>query len=233
MDNQNYVNNIFSSVSNKYDVMNDIMSFGVHRHWKHKFLDKINDYSSSILDVACGTGDIIYSICQRAKKYQVTPNVTGVDINEEMLEIAKKRMINKNILNTNFIKCDGINLPFPDSSFNYYLISFGIRNIKNINQAVSEAYRVLKPGGCFLCLEFSKVQNAVFNRFYQIYSKFIPTIGGIVTQNKDAYEYLVESIKLFYSQEEFVEVLKSNNFARVSYEELTMGVVSIYKGYKT
>ena len=232
MDKQSYVNNIFSSVSNKYDVMNDLMSLGLHRYWKQKFIDKITNYSSSILDVACGSGDIIKGVYKRSRKYGGNIDITGIDINEEMLEIARNKLIDDNILNAQLLCGSATELPFPDCSFDYYLISFGIRNIADINKSISEAYRVLKPGGCFLCLEFSKVQNPLFDKIYQSYSKCIPTLGNIVAKDKSAYQYLVDSIASFYSQEELVQILKSNNFVHVSYQNLTMGVVAIHEAYK-
>ncbi|MCC8369441.1 MAG: bifunctional demethylmenaquinone methyltransferase/2-methoxy-6-polyprenyl-1,4-benzoquinol methylase UbiE [Rickettsia endosymbiont of Oxypoda opaca] len=233
-DKQKLVNNIFTGVANKYDLMNDIMSFGVHRLWKAEFIRQIPNLNANILDVASGSGDIALKIAQKAKARNSKLHITLCDINEEMLENAKKRAIDLNLLqNLNYTVADAENLPFPDNSFDYYTIAFGIRNVPDINKTLKEAYRVLKPMGKFLCLEFSKLDEGYFKNFYEFYSfNIIPKIGQIITNNQEAYQYLVESIKLFPAQDDFKIMIQNAGFEEVRYNNLTNGVVAIHSAYK-
>ncbi len=225
------VGEVFSSVAGKYDIMNDAMSLGIHRLWKDRMLNELNPrQGSTLLDVAGGTGDIAFRFLQKAVKGRVTV----CDINPDMLINGKNRAINKNILhNIEFVCGDAEKLPMPTSSFDYYTIAFGIRNVTNIENALSEAYRVLKPGGRFLCLEFSQVDNPLFSKIYDIFSfNIIPQIGKILTGDAASYRYLVESIRKFPPQEEFAGLIRQAGFANVKYKDLSGGIVALHSGWK-
>lgn len=228
------VNDVFSSVSSKYDLMNDLMSFGIHRAWKDKFIRKITNLDAKIIDVAGGTGDIAFRIRERASNVDKKTHITVCDLNPDMLKICKDRATDKNILDNFDIQiCDAENLPFEDNSFDYYTISFGIRNVSSIPKALSEAYRVLKPTGKFLCLEFSHVQNECADMLYKFYSaNVIPAMGKVIANDREAYDYLIDSIKLFPNQEKFKELIQDAGFSDVGYENMTFGVVAIHHGYK-
>lgn len=231
---KNLVQDIFSSVADKYDLMNDLMSLGVHRIWKDEFVRKIPNLQSNILDVASGTGDIAFRIMKRAKMLGMLPSITLSDINQDMLQVARSRAIDNNLLQgLTYICADAEKLPFADNSFDYYTIAFGIRNVPRIEAALQEAYRVLKPMGKFLCLEFSKIEYEFLKPLYDFYSfNIIPKIGQIVTDNKAAYQYLVESINLFPQQEVFKNMILEAGFNRVEYKNLTFGAAAIHSGYK-
>lgn len=232
-DKQKLVNSVFSGIANKYDLMNDFMSFGIHRLWKSEFIRQIPNLSSNILDVASGSGDIALKIMKKAKKRGSNLSITLSDINEEMLANAKKRAIDLNFLHNEYVICSAEELPFSNDKFDYYTIAFGIRNVPNIKKALNEAYRVLKPTGKFLCLEFSKPREGYFKKIYDFYSfNIIPQIGHMITNNQQAYQYLVESIKLFPPQDEFRIMLQEAGFSEVNYKLLTHGIVSIYSAYK-
>ncbi|WP_316354338.1 bifunctional demethylmenaquinone methyltransferase/2-methoxy-6-polyprenyl-1,4-benzoquinol methylase UbiE [Candidatus Trichorickettsia mobilis] len=231
---QGLVNEIFTDVATKYDLMNDLMSFGIHRLWKDEYVKKIPNLNANILDVAGGTGDISFRIINRAKIRQQHPQIVICDINQEMLKIALARAINNNIIHgLEYVCADAEQLPFANNSFDYYTIAFGIRNVKQIQQALTEAFRVLKPGGKFLCLEFSKVKSDCLQQLYNLYSfNIIPKIGQIVTGNQAAYNYLVESINMFPDQQTFSEMISRAGFSKVHYQNLSFGVVAIHSGYK-
>ena len=222
------VTKIFQDVFDKYDLMNDLMSLGIHRLWKKNFINWLNPQKNTILvDVASGTGDI-------AQLYLDKTNYKGsvycVDENKGMLDLNKKKL--KRNHKVKWFCGNAEKLPFKNNYFDYYTISFGIRNINNINNALKEAYRVLKPGGRFLCLEFSKVENEILNKFYKTYSKSIPKIGKFVVGKSEPYEYLINSIEKFYSQEKFFAQIKKQNFANVSYRNLSGGIVAIHSAWK-
>lgn len=231
---KNLINEVFSSVASKYDVMNDLMSFGVHRIWKDKFVRKIANLNAKIIDVAGGTGDIAFRVYARARQVNKNIHITVCDLNPDMLKICQDKAINQNILDNFDTKiCDAENLPFDDNTFDYYTISFGIRNVASIPKALSEAYRVLKPTGKFLCLEFSHVQNEYTKRAYDFYSKnIIPKMGEIVTNDRKSYDYLVDSIQLFPNQEQFKALIQDAGFIDVAYENMSFGVAAIHYGYK-
>lgn len=233
-DKQPLVNNIFSNIADKYDLMNDLMSFGMHRLWKDEFIRQIPNLNSNILDVASGSGDIALKLAKKAKDRGSNISLTLSDINEEMLRQAKKKSIDLNLFqNLKFTVASAEELPFPDNSFDYYTIAFGIRNVPDINKALKEAYRVLKPMGKFICLEFSKVKESLLQDFYKFYSfNVIPKIGQIITGNKEAYDYLVESIDLFPSQDEFRIMIKEAGFEEINYKNLSGGIVAIHSAYK-
>ncbi len=222
------VKSVFDSVYSKYDLMNDFMSFGVHRYWKRELIRLINPSAKdTLVDVACGTGDI-------AKLFsdvnQNQSKILCVDFNRKMLSEGKKRL--KNYKNIKWKLSNAENLYLPSNSFDFYTISFGLRNTKNINKSIKEAYRVLKKGGRFFCLEFSKIQNQNLEILYKNYSKFIPAIGKIVVGESKPYEYLIKSIENFVNQEELTEILKKNKFYKSSYKNLSGGIVSIHSGWK-
>jgi len=228
------VDELFSGVAGKYDLMNDLMSLGVHRIWKDEFCRMIPDMNSTILDMAGGTGDIAFRIKERAKKQNKNPHIVVSDINPDMLSVCKNRAIDSNILeNFDIVASDAEKLPFPDNSFDYYTIAFGIRNMLSLEKVLKEAHRVLKPTGKFLCLEFSKVQNDSMERLYDFYSfNILPAIGKYVARNQDAYKYLAESISLFPDQEDFKTMIGNVGFSDVSYKNLTFGIVAIHYGFK-
>ena len=223
------VTKIFQDVFDKYDLMNDLMSLGVHRLWKKNFINWLNPQeNTTLIDVASGTGDI-------AKLYLDKTNYKGcvycVDENKGMLDLNKEKLNGNS--KVKWFCSNAEKLPFKNNYFDYYTISFGIRNIDNINNALKEAYRILKPGGRFLCLEFSKVENEILNKFYKIYSKSIPKIGKFIVGKSEPYEYLINSIEKFYSQEKFFVQIKKQNFASVSYRNLSGGIVAIHSAWKT
>jgi len=222
------VTKVFKDVFAEYDLMNDLMSLGIHRLWKKNFMSWLNPQKNTILiDVASGTGDI-------AKLYLNKVNNKGqvycVDENKGMLDLSKKKF--EANTKVQWFCNNAEKLPFKKNYFDYYTISFGIRNVSNINNTLKEAYRVLKPGGRFLCLEFSKVKNEILNKFYKTYSKSIPQIGKFIVGKSEPYEYLINSIAEFHSQEEFFELIKKQNFINVSCRNLSGGIVAIHSAWK-
>lgn len=228
------VKGVFSNVADKYDLMNNLMSFGIHHLWKDRVTQEVPDLKSSIVDVAGGTGDIAFRLHRKARKMSIATNITIADINPEMLKQCKNKAIDNNILSgIDFVECNAESLPFEDKSFDYYIISFGVRNITNIDIALKEAYRVLKPLGKFICLEFSKIDKFIIKKLYDVYSfNVVPAIGRIVASNENAYRYLVESIDLFPDQENFKSMIEDAGFKNVKYHNLTFGISAIHTGYK-
>jgi ubiquinone/menaquinone biosynthesis methyltransferase len=229
------VKGVFSSVASRYDIMNDLMSGGMHRLWKKDFLNEIKPFESAkLLDLAAGTGDISFAFANLSKNKDFNVSCVTSDINEEMLKQAKNRMIDENLqAEIEFKIIDAENIPFPENSFDYVTIAFGIRNVTNIPKALSEINRVLKPTGKFACLEFSDVGNQNFKKLYDFYSfNIIPKLGELVAGDKDSYQYLVESIRLFPKAEDFKIMIEKANFKQVSYNKLTNGVVAIHRGFK-
>jgi len=222
------VKKVFQDVFYKYDLMNDLISLGVHRVWKKQFMHWLNPQNNTkLIDVASGTGDIAKLFLQKIKH---EGKVYCVDENQGMLDINKKKF--KDSSKVKWYCNNAEKLPFGDNYFDYYTISFGIRNVENIDIALSEAYRVLKPGGRFMCLEFSKVKNSILNKFYKTYSKSIPKIGKLVVGKSEPYEYLVNSIENFYNQEELLNKIKKQNFINISYRNMSAGVVAIHSAWK-
>ncbi len=222
------VKSVFDRVYDKYDLMNDLMSFGAHRNWKNNLISMMNPSpGQKLLDVACGTGDIgkLYS---KATNYK--SEVLSIDPNENMIMKGKKKL--SKYKNINWKIGSGESLKIESNTFDFYTISFGIRNTSNINKTLSEAYRVLKKGGRFMCLEFSKIENSNINFMYQQYSKIIPKIGKYVIGDSKPYEYLVKTISEFLNQDELLEIMNKNNFVNCDYTNLTNGVVSIHSGWK-
>ena len=222
------VNSVFSEVYNKYDLMNDIMSFGVHRIWKDKFIDWMNpSRNSSLIDVASGTGDIAKLFSLRNKNLST---VTCIEPNENMFKKGENNLIN--FRNIKWIKSRAETLPVADNVYDYYSISFGIRNVSDINKTLSEAYRVLKPGGRFMCLEFSKIDNELLDFLYKNFSKVIPVLGKYIVGSSKPYEYLINSIDTFYNQEQLLELITKNGFTNVEYRNLSNGISAIHSGWK-
>ena len=222
------VKDVFNKVFNKYDLMNDLMSLGIHRIWKKELIYMMNpSIGQKLIDVACGTGDIakLYSHATKNKS-----NIVCVDPNNKMLSEGKKKL--KTLKNIKFEKGHAEKLLLPNNTFDFYTIVFGLRNTKNISKSISEAYRVLKKGGRFLCLEFSKIENSNLDFFYKNYSKLIPIFGQVIVGDKKPYEYLVNSIDEFINQKQLIEIMKKNNFTNCSYKNLNGGVVAIHSGWK-
>ena len=226
--NKGLVQKVFDKVSNKYDLMNDFMSLGIHRMWKKNLLNMMNPSSNQkLIDVACGTADIAKLFLNNVNKES---QITCVDPNKRMIQKGKEKL--KNFENIDWIIAPAEKLPVPDNSFDFYTISFGLRNTKNLDKTLKEAYRVLKPGGRYLCLEFSKIQNGGLNLIYKNYSKFIPFIGKIIVGEKEPYEYLVKSIENFINQDELIELMSKNNFKKCTYRNLSGGIVCVHSGWK-
>ena len=222
------VQEVFDKVYSKYDLMNDIMSLGIHRSWKKNLINMMNpSMNQNLIDVACGTGDIAKLFL---KSVNFNSHITCVDPNVGMVTKGKEKL--KQYKNLNWIISAAENLPINNNKFNFYTISFGLRNTKDINKTLKEAYRVLKPGGRFLCLEFSKIHNPNLNFIYKTYSKLIPNIGKIIVGEKKPYEYLIQSIENFINQDELIDLMKQNNFEKCSYRNLSGGIVSIHSGWK-
>ena len=222
------VENVFNQVFNKYDLMNDFMSMGVHRYWKKSLINMMNPRDKrKLIDVACGTGDVGKLFLDSTNK---EAEITCVDPNKGMVGQGKQKL--SNYKNVKWFISPAEKLPILDNSFDYYTISFGLRNTKNLNKALSEAYRVLKPGGRYLCLEFSKIQNSNLDFIYKKYSKLIPIIGQFVVGEKEPYEYLIKSIEQFINQDELIELMEKKNFHKCSYRNLSGGIVSIHSGWK-
>jgi demethylmenaquinone methyltransferase/2-methoxy-6-polyprenyl-1,4-benzoquinol methylase len=232
---QGLVNEVFSKVAERYDQMNDLMSGGLHRLWKDDLAAMLNPPRGAgkfdHLDVAGGTGDVAFRILRAGG-----PNVRVMvaDISNEMVREGRKRAEAEGLLGRcSFSVGNAEALPFPDKSFDSYTIAFGIRNVTHIDKALSEAYRVLKPGGRFLCLEFSHVDVPLLDRIYDAYSfTVIPAVGKVVTGDGQPYRYLVESIRTFPNQESFKGLIEGAGFGRVSYRNLTGGVVAIHSGWR-
>ena len=222
------VQNVFDQVYDQYDLMNDFMSLGVHRLWKKDLLNMMNPSSNQkLIDVACGTGDIAKLFLNNVNKKSY---VTCVDPNIGMIKKGKEKL--KKFNNLNWVVASAEKLPMTINSFDFYTISFGLRNTKDLNKSLSEAYRVLKPGGRYLCLEFSKIENSGLDFVYKKYSKVIPSIGKLIVGEKEPYEYLVKSIENFVNQDELIDLMKKNGFQNCTYRNLSGGIVSIHSGWK-
>ena len=230
----NFIHKVFSKVAGKYDLMNDVMSLNLHKVWKRQFCDLVTKLDARILDSAAGSGDIAFELYNRAKKANLTPNLVLSDVNASMLALAKDRAVNSNILhNIDFVEADATQMPWSDQEFDYYTISFGIRNVPDIQKALNESYRLLKPGGKFLCLEFSKPTAAVIRHLYGWYlDKVIPKLGGAIAQDEQSYQYLVDSIKAFPDQNIFISMMQRAGFKMCYFKNLSFSIASIYIGYK-
>ena len=231
-DKSNLVKKIFENVSGRYDLMNDFMSLGIHRVWKKSMLDWLAPRrGQSLIDVAGGTGDIAFNFIKRAK---TGANVTILDLTESMMIEGKKKTIDlPEESQINWVCGDAMRMPFSDSTFDVYTISFGIRNVTNISKTLSEAYRVLKPGGRLMILEFSSVNNDLISWIYDKYSfNIIPKLGEFVSNDRESYQYLVESIRKFPNQEKFSEMIINEGFRKVKYRDLTFGIAALHSAWK-
>ncbi len=225
------VHGVFSSVASRYDVMNDLMSGGVHRIWKDAMMDWLAPQSHQhLLDVAGGTGDIAFRFLKRAPG----ATATVLDMTEGMLIEGQKRAEAEKLADSlGWVVGDAMALPFDDNSFDVYTISFGIRNVTRIEDALAEAYRVLRPGGRLMVLEFSQLPNPAMQWAYDRYSlNVIPVMGQIVANDRDSYQYLVESIRRFPDQERFAAMITEAGFDQVKYRNMTMGVAALHSGWK-
>ena len=230
---QAMVDDVFHSVAPRYDLMNDLMSGGLHRAWKDVLVTAVNPPKShaayAVLDVAGGTGDVAFRIADKAGP---GTRVTVADINAEMLAVGRERAARAK-RNISFIEANAEALPLPDKSFDAVTIAFGIRNVPRIDAALAEVHRVLKYGGHFLCLEFSSVDVPGLDRLYDLYSfNVIPQIGRAVTGDAEAYRYLVESIRKFPRPEKFAGMIEAAGLRRVSFQALTGGVVALHSGWR-
>ena len=231
-DKSNLVKKIFENVSGRYDLMNDFMSLGIHRVWKKSMLDWLAPRSGqSLIDVAGGTGDIAFNFIKRAK---TGANATILDLTESMMIEGKKKTIDlPEESQINWVCGDAMRMPFSDSTFDVYTISFGIRNVTDISKTLSEAYRVLKPGGRLMILEFSSVNNDLISWIYDKYSfNIIPKLGEFVSNDRESYQYLVESIRKFPNQEKFSEMIIHEGFRKVKYRDLTFGIAALHSAWK-
>ncbi|MGD0640012.1 MAG: bifunctional demethylmenaquinone methyltransferase/2-methoxy-6-polyprenyl-1,4-benzoquinol methylase UbiE [Roseiarcus sp.] len=231
---QGLVDDVFRKVADRYDLMNDLMSFGLHRIWKDIFVAKLRPPRHRPflhLDVAGGTGDIAFRVAAAGGE---ATEVTVVDVNPDMLRVGAQRAHKRREgARIRFVEGNAEALPLPDSTFDAYTIAFGIRNVPRMERALAEAYRVLKRGGRFLCLEFSRVDVPVLDRVYEAYSDAaIPALGKVVAGDGPAYRYLVESIRKFPPPDRFADMIGDAGFSRVEYTRLTAGVVAIHSGWK-
>ncbi|KAI8909037.1 UbiE/COQ5 methyltransferase [Gorgonomyces haynaldii] len=232
---------VFHGVADKYDLMNDFMSAGIHRVWKDEFVSRLDaGPQTRLLDVAGGTGDIAFRFLKNLKRQHGYYNghVTVLDINSSMLKVGQDRADQLGLSGPHLDFVEGnaeILEGIPDESMDAYTIAFGIRNVTNIDKALQQAYRVIKPGGRFLCLEFSHVENPLLKNAYDLYSfNVIPKLGGVVANDEASYQYLVESIRQFPKQEQFAQMIRDAGFKTFGkgYTNLTFGVSAIHSGFK-
>ncbi|MGJ5117760.1 bifunctional demethylmenaquinone methyltransferase/2-methoxy-6-polyprenyl-1,4-benzoquinol methylase UbiE [Bradyrhizobium oligotrophicum] len=232
---QTLVNEVFHSVAQRYDLMNDLMSGGLHRVWKDIMINMLNppksDAPFALLDVAGGTGDISF---RAARKAGAGFHATVCDINGDMLEVGRQRAYKLGLDDrVDFVEGNAEKLAFPDRSFDAYTIAFGIRNVPQIELALAEAFRVLKHGGRFLCLEFSTVEMPGLDKLYDLFSfNVIPQLGRAVTGDAESYRYLVESIRQFPRPNAFAEMISAAGFSRVSWQTLSGGIVALHSGWR-
>jgi demethylmenaquinone methyltransferase/2-methoxy-6-polyprenyl-1,4-benzoquinol methylase len=225
------VRGVFGSVASKYDVMNDAMSLGIHRVWKDAMMDWLAPRPGQrLLDVAGGTGDIAFRFLSRAGQGEAVV----LDLTEAMLVEGRKRAEAEKLdQSLEWVVGDAMALPFPDNSFDVYTISFGIRNVTRPQEALNEAFRVLRPGGRLMVLEFSQIPNELMQKVYDLYSfNIIPQMGKVIANDRDSYQYLVESIRKFPDQDSFLSMVRAAGFENAAYRNLTMGIACLHSGWK-
>jgi len=228
------VREVFSSVSGKYDLMNDLMSAGVHRLWKDAMVEWLNPRPGwNVLDAAGGTGDIAFRIADSVRRRGGEARITVCDINNDMVRAGLRRAREKGETAIEWLTGDAEALPIPDASMDAYTIAFGIRNVTHIDKALDEARRVLKPGGRFLCLEFSRVEAPGFDALYESYSKnVLPRLGQLIAHDADAYRYLAESIRRFPPQGQFAKMIAKAGLSLIKVRNLTAGVAALHSAWK-
>ena len=225
------VQGVFTSVASKYDIMNDVMSVGIHRVWKDAMMDWLAPRAGQkLLDVAGGTGDISFRFLQRAG----SGHSTVLDLTESMLVEGRKRAEAADMAESlDWVVGDAMKLPFPDNTFDVYTISFGIRNVTRPQEALNEAYRVLRPGGRLMVLEFSQLPNPMMQKAYDLYSfNVIPRMGKLIANDSESYQYLVESIRKFPDQDTFLDMVKQAGFGNAKYRNLSLGIAALHSGWK-
>ena len=225
------VQGVFNSVASKYDIMNDVMSMGIHRVWKEAMMDWLAPRpGQKLLDVAGGTADVSFKFLGRAGH----GHATVLDLTEPMLVEGRKRAEADSLTGSlDWVVGDAMALPFPDNTFDVYTISFGIRNVTRPQEALNEAYRVLRPGGRLMVLEFSQLPNPAMQKAYDLYSfNVIPRMGQAIAGDRDSYQYLVESIRNFPDQETFLSMLRAAGFGQAKYRNLSMGIAALHSGWK-
>jgi demethylmenaquinone methyltransferase/2-methoxy-6-polyprenyl-1,4-benzoquinol methylase len=228
------VDEVFHRVARRYDLMNDLMSGGLHRAWKSAMVNMLNPPRRGrpwrLIDVAGGTGDIAFRVAERSQRHA---EIVVADVNASMLDVGRARAEKRGFSTIAFQEANAEALPFADGHFDAYSIAFGIRNVPKIDVALAEAWRVLKRGGHFVCLEFSDVDTPMLDRLYELYSfRVIPALGRVVTGDADPYRYLVESIRMFPNQERFADMLRAAGFQRVSFRNLAGGIAALHSGWK-
>ena len=236
-DKPSLVRGVFESVADRYDLMNDLMSGGIHRLWKSAMIDWLRPRPGQhFIDVAGGTGDIAFRILERlrAGDSAAASRVVVCDLTPAMLAVGRDRAIDRGILaGIEWVNGDAENLPFADLSFDAYTVAFGLRNLTHLDQALSEAHRVLKPGGRLLCLEFSHVAVPILDRLYDLYSfRVLPLLGQIVAHDRAAYQYLVESIRRFPRQDELAQRITAAGFARATFRNLAGGIAALHSAWR-
>ena len=225
------VRGVFGNVASKYDVMNDAMSLGIHRIWKDAMMDWLAPRAGQkLLDVAGGTGDISFRFLNRAG----SGHATVLDLTEQMLIEGRKRAeAEKMAASLDWVVGDAMALPFEDNTFDTYTISFGIRNVTRPQEALNEAFRVLRPGGRLMVLEFSQIPNDMMQKVYDLYSfNIIPRLGQMIANDRDSYQYLVESIRQFPDQETFLQMVRDAGFENAKYRNLSLGIACLHSGWK-
>lgn len=230
-DKQSLVRDVFNSVASKYDLMNDVLSFGAHRLWKRYTVASSNvKAGDKVLDIAGGTGDLAIEF---RKKVSNNGQVILSDINAAMLNEGRKNLTNKGIFGVEFVQLNAQHLPFNSNTFDCVSIAFGLRNVTDKNQALKEMYRILKPGGCLLILEFSTTDSALLKKLYDFYSfNIMPKLGGIIADDEASYQYLAESIRKHPNQETLKDMVLNADFDFCEYHNLSGGIVALHKGIK-
>ncbi len=230
-DKQGLVRGVFDSVASKYDLMNDVLSFGAHRLWKRYTVASSNvKTGDKVLDIAGGTGDLAIEFRKKAGE---SGKVILSDINAAMLAEGRRNLTNKGVFGVEFIQLNAENLPFESNSFDCVSIAFGLRNVTDKDQALREMHRILKPGGCLLVLEFSKTDNELLSQAYDFYSfNIMPKLGGIIADDEESYQYLAESIRQHPDQETLKNMVLDAGFSFCEYHNLTGGIVALHKGIK-